>query len=143
VVRNLAALVPPYRGDVEYSSMGAALEFAVRTLGVRLIVVLGHSHCGGILALIDGMPEDRGEFVTPWVQIAAPALEAVPDHLEPAEHLSRCEAEVARLSLANLQTYPWVLDAVTGEELALEALRFDVASGVLSRLNSGGFVPLD
>ena len=52
MVRNVANLVPPYEPDDTYHSTSAALEFAVQSLKVRHIVVLGHGHCGGIRAAL-------------------------------------------------------------------------------------------
>ncbi len=48
IVRNVANLVPPYGPDDGLHGTSAALEFAVRDLGVQHIIVLGHSGCGGI-----------------------------------------------------------------------------------------------
>ena len=47
VVRNVANLVPPYKPDGEYHGTSAALEFAVQSLKVTDIIVLGHGRCGG------------------------------------------------------------------------------------------------
>ena len=52
VVRNVANLVPPYKLEGHYDGARAAIEYAVRDLGVNHIVVLGHAHCGGIKALL-------------------------------------------------------------------------------------------
>ncbi|MGB5063911.1 MAG: carbonic anhydrase, partial [Candidatus Competibacter sp.] len=79
VVRNVASLVPPYETTGRYHGTSAALEFAVCNLHVHNIIVLGHSHCGGISALLDGYGEnDEGEgYIAPWVRIAAPARDEV------------------------------------------------------------------
>ena len=50
VVRNVANLVPPYAPDDNFHSTSAALEFAVQSLKVKNIVVMGHGRCGGIHA---------------------------------------------------------------------------------------------
>ncbi|HIF09283.1 MAG TPA: hypothetical protein EYQ81_05155 [Sneathiellales bacterium] len=47
-VRNVAALVPPYKEDGHHHGTSAALEFAVTELEVDHIVVIGHAHCGGV-----------------------------------------------------------------------------------------------
>src|SRR6201984_364965 len=53
VVRNVANLVPVYAPDGGTHGVSAALEYAVRVLRVRHIVVLGHAQCGGIRAFIE------------------------------------------------------------------------------------------
>src|SRR5512134_1944197 len=58
VVRNVGNLVPPYDASHGYHGTVAAIEFAVLRLGVRDIVVCGHSHCGAIRALYDEPPAD-------------------------------------------------------------------------------------
>ena len=51
-VRNVAALVPPYEEDEHYHGTSAALEFAVMGLGVDHIIIIGHAHCGGGVAMV-------------------------------------------------------------------------------------------
>src|SRR5579862_7377073 len=47
-VRNVANLVPPYAPDSAYHGTSAALEFGVRVIEVRHLIVLGHGLCGGV-----------------------------------------------------------------------------------------------
>ena len=46
--RNIANLVPPYNPDGDHHGTSAAVEYAVKTLNISNIMILGHSHCGGI-----------------------------------------------------------------------------------------------
>jgi carbonic anhydrase len=142
VVRNMAGLVPPYQPDAHYHGTSAAIEYAVRVLGVRHVVVLGHGLCGGIRAIVEGAPKEADDFVEQWVAIAEPVLRAVPGDLDRVEMLSRCEMEAVRLSLANLRNFPWVREAVERERLQLHGFRFDIRTGVLERLEGSGFVPV-
>lgn len=48
VVRNVANIVPPYEKDEFHHGTSAALEFGVRYLQVKHLILLGHSQCGGI-----------------------------------------------------------------------------------------------
>src|SRR5271168_1987557 len=73
VIRNVANLVPPYGPDDQPHGVSSAIEFAVRSLKVREIVVLGHAMCGGIQALLEGVPDAVSDFVGPWVRIGEPA----------------------------------------------------------------------
>src|SRR6202020_1570797 len=75
VIRNVANLVPPYGPDDQPHGVSSAIEFAVRALRVREIVVMGHAMCGGIQALLNGAPAEVSDFVGQWVSIAEPARE--------------------------------------------------------------------
>lgn len=142
VVRNVAGLVPPYSPDHGYHGTSAALEYGVRVLKVSRLVVLGHAQCGGIRAMVEGAPREAQDFVEPWMEMAKPVLESVPEGLEPGDLLPHCEEQVVRLSLRNLMTFPWIRDAVGSGQLALEGFYFGIASGVLARLEGERFVPV-
>ena len=100
VVRNVAALVPPYEPDARYHGTSAALEFGVKVLKVARLVVLGHGQCGGVRAMAYGPPPQARDFIASWVEIGKPALAAAGEAEE--GRLGLIEAEVVRLSLKNL-----------------------------------------
>ena len=142
VVRNVAGLVPPYRPDAGYHGTSAALEYAVRVLGVAQIVVLGHAQCGGIKAMVEGAPAEALDFVEPWMRIAESVLGALPAQVEGGDLLQHCEGAVVRLSLANLATFPWIAEAVAAGRLTLGGFRFDIRTGVLARLEGDALQPV-
>jgi carbonic anhydrase len=137
VIRNVANLVPPYGPDDQPHGVSSAIEFAVRTLRVREIVVMGHAMCGGIRALLDGTPPELSDFVGQWVQIAAPARQRAMTAAPELRH-SVCEHESVRLSLANLLTFPWIAAPASAGALKLFGCYFDIRSGVLERLGEDG-----
>ncbi len=141
-VRNVAGLVPPYRPDADYHGTSAALEYAVRVLGVARIVVLGHSQCGGVRAMVEGAPEQARDFVEPWMRIADPARPRLAAHGAAGDLFKQGEIEVVRLSLANLATFPWIEAAVAAGRLELGGFRFDIESGVLARVEGERLVPV-
>ena len=135
-VRNVANLVPPLEmaNRMDHSTP-AALEYAVCTLEVRHIILMGHSQCGGIRALLQGVNEaDDFNFIGDWLSIADAAKEKVLKQFanEPIdEQANVCEHEAMHLSLNNLMTYPWIAEAVHKGTLFLHAWHFDIASGRL------------
>jgi carbonic anhydrase len=137
VVRNVANLAPPYGPDDQPHGVSSAIEFGVRALRVREIVVMGHAMCGGIQALLNGAPAEVSDFVGQWVRIAEPArLRAI---AAPPEQRQRvCEHEAVRLSLTNLMTFPWIKSAVDAGNVRLHGCYFDIRSGVLERLDADG-----
>jgi carbonic anhydrase len=145
VARNVANLVPPFTDDMFHHGTSAALEFAVTGLKVKQIVVMGHGECGGIQACMDaakGRPTSY--FVGPWVEIAAPARDAVLQSragASEADQRRNLEYAAVRLSLENLKTFPFVTKAVEAGDLALEGAWFSIGEGALYWLDkeSGEF----
>lgn len=75
VVRNVANLVPHADDALRRDAVLAVLEYGVHHLKVEHIIVLGHSGCGGIQALLNPESLHDESFVANWVSMAAPALE--------------------------------------------------------------------
>jgi len=130
VVRNVANLVPPYDHDAQMPGVRADIEFAVKSLQVERIIVLGHSGCGGIGALMDGDGAGRYEFIGAWVSIAAEARERVLRELVEAGEMT-LHGWYFDLEHGELLEY----DAATGKFVALvarpngAAIRVDPVAG--------------
>jgi carbonic anhydrase len=142
VVRNVANLVPPYAPDGEYHGTSAALEFAVQSLRVEHIVVLGHARCGGLRAfasrkLPGQKPLSPGDFIGKWIS----QLEAVEGATEPAagqsieDYTAMLEISSLRSQLKNLRTFPCVSILEGRGKLKLHACHFDIATGRLSQFD--------
>lgn len=137
-VRNVAALVPPYEESGGLHGVSAALEFGVRHIKVKQIVVMGHGGCGGIaasLAAADHRPV--GRFIAPWVEIAADARDAVLN--DPAIPRSNWQEAVEHgavgKSIANLLSFPFVRDACESGELEINGAWFSIGRGELQWRN--------
>ncbi|HVW72730.1 MAG TPA: carbonic anhydrase, partial [Rhizomicrobium sp.] len=110
----------------------AALEFAVRALRVRHIVVLGHAFCGGIKAFAGGaQPLSDSNYIGRWMSQIAPAAQAIGPREDSESYLRQLEFASVELSLKNLMTFPFVRAAVEKGELTLHGAYFGVASGRL------------
>jgi carbonic anhydrase len=149
VVRNVANLVPPYRNGAEMPGIRADIEFAVKSLKVEHIIILGHSGCGGIRALMDGegVTEHNFEFIGAWVSIAAEARAKVMRELadeSDAVQSRACERAAIALSLANLMSFPWIRERVDAGAMALHGWYFDIDAGELLAYSaeSKSFLPL-
>lgn len=142
VVRNVANLVPPYAPDGRHHSTSAALEFAVQSLGVKHIVVMGHGRCGGIGAALnpDAEPLAEGDFIGKWMALVAPAAETVAGNtmMTAGERQTALERISIRYSLANLRTFPYVADREAEGTLSLHGAWFDISTGELWAMNEAG-----
>ncbi len=146
VVNNVANLVPPYKqcGNTHHST-SAAIEFAVTQLEVEHIIVMGHSGCGGIRALMaehddtEPHPDDHYSFIRPWMKIVDEAAEFTPDEkatMEPDALASVCERRASLISLNNLMGFPWVHEAMIEKKLQVHAWHFDIGTGILQEYNA-------
>lgn len=147
VVRNVANLVPPYEKGAGLHGVSTALEFAVCSLEVEHIIVLGHRQCGGIRALMQDGAEQKGEFIGNWMNIAVRARQRVLAELPsatPEEKLCACETASILVSLENLQTFPWIKERVQQGSLMLHGWFFDIEHGSMVAYDpyTGKFEPL-
>lgn len=135
VVRNVANLVPPYEPDGEFHATSAALEFAVQSLKVANIVVMGHGRCGGIRAALDPntQPLSPGDFIGKWMSLVAPAAETVARNtmMTSSERQTALERISIRYSIANLRTFPCVKILEGKGRLTLSGAWFDISTGEL------------
>ncbi len=146
VIRNVANLVPPYSPDRHFHGVSAALEYAVRHLKIKNIIVMGHANCGGIHTFME-KPNDDDEFIGVWMQLIKRAKEVV-DTLYPdatdEERLYAYEQWGIRLSLENLMTFPWIRKEVYDGNIILHGWYFDLHRGELLQYDddSDEFIPL-
>ena len=121
VVRNVAALVPPFEEGGGYHGTSAAIEFAVSELAVPEIVVMGHGLCGGIAAALSD--RSTGRFIGPWVELLAGIR---------AQLCGPTQTLMLRLNRRYSSSWPYVLFA------KLDALSFCRAAVAAGRLHLYG-----
>jgi carbonic anhydrase len=139
VIRNVANLVPPAENQGHYHGTSAALEFGVRKLNVGHIIVLGHAHCGGIHALLEGDVQKGDAFISEWMGIADTARERVSREFADTDNAARhraCEQQAILVSLDNLMTFSWIRERVEQGTLALHGWYFDIERGELLGYNA-------
>ncbi len=148
VVRNVAALVPPYETSAGQHGVSAALEFAVQVLKVKEVVVMGHGMCGGCEAALTksmaGAAPGQGGFVAQWISMLDSAVETViGEHgSEGREALRAMEHAAVKVSLTNLRTFPCVQEKEGDGSLKLRGAYFAISHGVLHLLDedAGKFI---
>lgn len=135
--RNIANLVPPFEPDGNHHGTSAAVEFAVKSLKVAHILVLGHSSCGGVQGCIDMVSgaapelEEKTSFVGRWIDILRPACEETAGIEDPDERQRTLEKAGVMVSLNNLMTFPFLAEAVQDGRLSLHGLWTEISSGSL------------
>jgi carbonic anhydrase len=136
VVKNAGNIVPHASVAGDTNSTAAAIEFAVEGLEVSDIVICGHSQCGAMQALVDGVPNAAAvPHLARWIEVAAPVREML---LKGYAHLADHEAKVTAAAeenvlfgLDNLHSYPCVERRLEQGTLRLHAWFFKIASAEL------------
>ncbi|MFD6312790.1 carbonic anhydrase [Streptomyces nigra] len=125
-LRTAGNIVPPYASQ-HPTSEAATIEYAVEVLGVRDIVVCGHSHCGAVGALVRGEDLDAVPAVRDWLNHAARRPSGTTEDPEVAEGVqNHVLAQVLRL-----RSYPFIDKKLADEQLALHAWYYEVHTGAV------------
>ena len=151
VVRNVAAMVPPFEPTPGHHGVSAALEFAVQVLKVKEIVVMGHGMCGGCRAALTqelrGTEPGEGGFIADWIELLDEARGPVVEQHGTTGRTAERAMEQAgvKVSLANLRTFPCIRRKERDGELRLRGAFFAISDGVLHLLDETGgeFTPVD
>lgn len=120
VVRNVANIIPPYEKDEAHHGTSAALEFGIRFLNVKHLILLGHSQCGGIQALMNN--QSQNDFISNWVSVIKPP------HVK-CDELDDYAKLAINQSYQNCLTFPWIKERHDQNTLAIHRWFFDIKSG--------------
>ena len=149
VVRNVAALVPPFETGGHFHGVSAALEFGVLNIRVKHLLVMGHSGCGGVKAALDQSAalETEARFISKWMSMLDDAklrVLAANQNADGCALQPQLEKAGVKTSIANLRTFPFIKDLEDKGELTLHGAHFDIKTGTLTVLDneSGQFVEL-
>lgn len=144
-VRNFGNLVPT---DTDDRSVDAALEFAVGQLGVRSVVICGHSQCAAMKVLIDDSIDRANTSMGQWLEYASESLVAYHDH-HPARRSAEAVgySEVDQLSVVNvaiqlerLTRHRVVADPVESGDLQVVGIFFDIPTTRVYEVTPRGIV---
>src|SRR5512134_767929 len=138
--RNIGNFVPPYaEGQLEGSGVAATVEYAVKHLEVRDIVICGHSDCGAMKSLY----RDRSNFsgtphIARWLAHGDRTVEVVAANYPELSREERYEItaqENVLVQMENLRSYPVVQDAAREGKLHVHAWFFDIGAGTVFQYN--------
>jgi carbonic anhydrase len=130
VIRNVANLVPPYDPDGHHHGTSAAIEFAVKQLRVRHIVVMGHGRCGGIEAWL-GPRKGDSDFLAQWISLIDPAARRLDPALDAKSRQTALEFSSIRQGIESLKAFPAIAGLRSIGEIELHGAWFDISTGEL------------
>lgn len=138
--KAMGAIVRPYK---QGTALAAALQFALTYNEVREIIILGHTGCGAVKALVEKLDDAE---ISSFVDVAQKAIHKAETCCEGVcthdELLRNTEEQIVLLSAENLKGYPSVAKALTENRLTIRPWLFDMASGNLLEHNGKEFQPI-
>lgn len=132
VLRNVGNLIPQCNtaGICEQDrSAGAAVEFAVKVLKVKDIIICGHSDCGAMQALLKEAPSEQASNLQAWLEHGKGALEkfrqgrALDPKLKPYDQLSQLNVLE---QMDHVKKFPWVQERINQGDLTIHGWWFDI-----------------
>jgi carbonic anhydrase len=145
ILRNAGNIVPPH--GIATGGEAATIEFAVAALGVKDIIICGHSHCGAMKGLIEPELVASLPAVSAWLSHAEATRRIVREnynHLEGDRLVTATVEENVLVQLENLRTLPAVASRLVRGDLHLHGWVYKIETGEVFAydLASGQFVPL-
>jgi carbonic anhydrase len=145
IIRNAGNIVPP--AGSSYGGTTASLEYAIVALGIRDVILCGHSNCGAMKGVLHPEALDAMPAVRQWVSYADLARRAAVETEPGADDETLLERIVDYNVIAqvrNILTFPFVRPLVEKNELEVYGWVYDIASGHVKGLDASGrrFVPL-
>lgn len=145
ILRNAGNIVPPH--GAAKGGEGATIEFAVKALGVKDIIICGHSHCGAIKGLLNPASLTELPTVSQWLSHAEATRWIIKENysqLDDAERLNAAIQENVLVQLENLRTIPAVAAKLVKGELNLHGWVYKIETGEVFAYDpaNGQFLPL-
>jgi carbonic anhydrase len=127
---QMAAIIPPYKEGTQ-PELCASLSYAANHKKIKHIIVMGHSQCGGIAALVEGTNDP---YIQAWVDMAKQARDVAAKKVGTANTAlleEETEKEVVVRSIHNLMEYPMIKKALTEGLVTINGWFFDMKAGTL------------
>lgn len=130
VLRNMGNLIPPASDSHQEASAQAAIEYSIFSLNISDIIVCGHSECGAMKAIAEGMDSLSCPHLSSWLQYGEEALVKVRQGmvLNPTLSLHNQISQVNVLQqMQHISSYPFVQERIEKKKVRVHGWWFDIA----------------
>ncbi len=145
IIRNAGNIVPPH--TTHTGGTTASIEFAVGALGVKHIVVCGHTQCGAMKGAMNPEGLDALPHVREWIGYSRAAVQVVAgqgENLSDDDKMAMLIEQNVLLQLTHLKTHPYVAAALAAGNVQLHGWVYDIKSGEVHAWDEseGRFAPV-
>ncbi len=131
IIRNIGNIIPPY--GTTTGAEGAAIEYAIQELGIKNIIVCGHSHCGAMKGLLQvNSLNEKTPLVRDWLKYAEATRMIIEEHYQEYEGEERLNAAIEEnvlTQIENLRSYPIIHSKLYSGQLTLHAWVYKIETG--------------
>jgi len=130
ILRNAGNIVPRY--DKFMGAEAATIEFAVAGLGIKDIIICGHSHCGAMNAVMDPASIENLPALNQWLAHTEPTRQVIEEkcvHMDRQTVLMATIQENVLVQMDNLRTHPVVAASLNKGELKLHGWVYKIETG--------------
>ncbi len=133
VVRNVGNFVAPFCPDEDYHSTASAIEYSLKVLEVKEVIICGHTHCGAIASLYSELDANSFEHTIKWLSLGQKAKSLAMNVLNKTavdnELLRLTEKLSVITQIENLLTYPIIQERVKSGALHLHGWMYNIEDG--------------
>ena len=137
--KNIANLVPSIETHYNESTTFSAIEYAIISLKIPNIIILGHSNCGGIKYGYKKLSENKSDknfdYLNKWIDILEPAYKNIENQKGSNDILTLLEKKSIENSIINLTKFPVVKKAIKEKNLNIYGFWYDISKGKLFNYN--------
>lgn len=130
VLRNIGNLIPPISSASQETCALATIEFSIFSLNISHIIVCGHSECGAIKALSQGLDTHSCPHLTSWLKYGEESVHRVRNGFvlnpELSEHNQISQVNVLQ-QMEHIASYPFVRERLERKEIQIHGWWFDIA----------------
>lgn len=130
VLRNIGNLVPPSDSPLQDNSASAVIEFSLFSLNVKDIIVCGHSECGAMDALANGIDAASCPHLECWLQYGKESVNRVRNGFSLDSSLSEPN-QISQVNvlqqMEHIVSYPFIRDRLEKKQLRVHGWWFDIA----------------
>ena len=131
VIRNAGNIVPPHTEKSD--GIVASVEFAVVALGIKHIIVCGHSNCGAMKGALDTSGLTGLPTVKRWLNYCSEAVEIVKlskTGMEKNELISVTQENVL-LQMRRLECYPDIAKRLANRDVEIHGWVYEISTGTV------------
>ena len=138
ILRNAGNIIPPY--GTSNGASAATIEFALAGLGVKDIIVCGHSHCGAMKALLH--PEEVADMpaMASWLRHAEATRRIIKENYQGLDDQAMLKAAIEEnvlVQIESMRTHPFVAAKLSKGDLHLHAWVYKIETGQVFTYDPG------